>query len=98
LWRRWRSVPPPLARTVASPRASPGAQVPTLATAAEYFFKEGALGKRMRPTVLLLVASALSREPALDAADTEVDHSPPREPPQGARSRWRADVALSDAF
>jgi hypothetical protein len=47
---------------------------------------------------LLLVASALSREPALDAADTEVDHSPPREPPQGARSRWRADVALSDAF
>jgi geranyl diphosphate synthase len=59
--------------------------VPTLATAAEYFFKEGALGKRMRPTVLLLVASALSRDAAPSAAAAGVDHSAPREMPAGAR-------------
>ena len=35
-------------------------EVPALATAAEYFFKVGAEGKRMRPTVLLLMASALT--------------------------------------
>ena len=34
--------------------------LPALANAAEYFFKYGAEGKRMRPTVLLLMASALS--------------------------------------
>jgi len=33
--------------------------LPALANAAEYFFKYGAEGKRMRPTVLLLMASAL---------------------------------------
>lgn len=61
-------------------------QVPTLATAAEYFFKEGALGKRMRPTVLLLVASALSRDGAPGAALAAVDHSAPRDTPVGARA------------
>ncbi|KAL5224162.1 hypothetical protein ABZP36_010801 [Zizania latifolia] len=35
------------------------AEVPKLASAAEYFFKVGAEGKRFRPTVLLLMASAL---------------------------------------
>ncbi|KAM0841847.1 hypothetical protein ACQ4PT_058737 [Festuca glaucescens] len=35
------------------------AEVPKLASAAEYFFKLGAEGKRFRPTVLLLMASAL---------------------------------------
>ncbi|KQK17109.1 solanesyl-diphosphate synthase 1, mitochondrial isoform X1 [Brachypodium distachyon] len=35
------------------------AEVPKLASAAEYFFKMGAEGKRFRPTVLLLMASAL---------------------------------------
>ncbi|XP_010228271.1 solanesyl-diphosphate synthase 1, mitochondrial [Brachypodium distachyon] len=34
-------------------------KVPKLASAAEYFFKMGAEGKRFRPTVLLLMASAL---------------------------------------
>ena len=64
-----------------------GPQVPTLATAAEYFFKEGALGKRMRPTVLLLVASALSRDGAPGAALASVDHSAPRDTPAGAAAR-----------
>ncbi|KAL3739503.1 hypothetical protein ACJRO7_020851 [Eucalyptus globulus] len=35
------------------------AEVPKLASAAEYFFKLGVEGKRFRPTVLLLMASAL---------------------------------------
>ncbi|KAL5977151.1 putative protein serine/threonine kinase [Asimina triloba] len=36
------------------------AKVPKLASAAEYFFKMGVEGKRFRPTVLLLMASALN--------------------------------------
>ncbi|KAL9228165.1 hypothetical protein vseg_003775 [Gypsophila vaccaria] len=36
------------------------AEVPKLASAAEYFFKLGVEGKRFRPTVLLLMATALN--------------------------------------
>ncbi|KAJ6982366.1 solanesyl diphosphate synthase 3 [Populus alba x Populus x berolinensis] len=36
------------------------AEVPKLASAAEYFFKMGVEGKRFRPTVLLLMATALN--------------------------------------
>ncbi|CAN1141319.1 Solanesyl diphosphate synthase 3, chloroplastic/mitochondrial [Linum perenne] len=36
------------------------AEVPKLASAAEYFFKFGVEGKRFRPTVLLLMATALN--------------------------------------
>ncbi|XP_071721642.1 solanesyl diphosphate synthase 3, chloroplastic/mitochondrial-like isoform X2 [Rutidosis leptorrhynchoides] len=36
------------------------AEVPKLASAAEYFFRMGVEGKRFRPTVLLLMASALN--------------------------------------
>ncbi|CAL1403042.1 unnamed protein product [Linum trigynum] len=36
------------------------AEVPKLASAAEYFFKTGVEGKRFRPTVLLLMATALN--------------------------------------
>lgn len=61
--------------------------MPTLATAAEYFFKEGALGKRLRPTVLLLMASALSQDGAPAPALVAVDHSPPRSPPGSTRRR-----------
>ncbi|XP_065852898.1 solanesyl diphosphate synthase 3, chloroplastic/mitochondrial isoform X1 [Euphorbia lathyris] len=41
-------------------RAMVVAEVPKLASAAEYFFKMGVEGKRFRPTVLLLMASALN--------------------------------------
>ncbi|KAK4796305.1 hypothetical protein SAY86_028631 [Trapa natans] len=40
-------------------RAMVVAEVPKLASAAEYFFKLGVEGKRFRPTVLLLMSSAL---------------------------------------
>ncbi|KAI8556601.1 hypothetical protein RHMOL_Rhmol05G0266500 [Rhododendron molle] len=36
------------------------AEVPKLASAAEYFFKLGVEGKRFRPMVLLLMATALN--------------------------------------
>ena len=38
-------------------------EVPALKTAAEYFFRTGSEGKRVRPTVLLLMASALGEAP-----------------------------------
>ncbi|XP_021608364.1 solanesyl diphosphate synthase 3, chloroplastic/mitochondrial isoform X2 [Manihot esculenta] len=41
-------------------RAMLVAEVPKLASAAEYFFKMGVEGKRFRPTVLLLMATALN--------------------------------------
>ena len=41
-------------------RRSVFTEIPALSTAAEYFFKLGAEGKRLRPTMLLLMASALS--------------------------------------
>ncbi|KAJ4842776.1 Solanesyl diphosphate synthase 3, chloroplastic/mitochondrial [Turnera subulata] len=41
-------------------RAMVVAEVPKLASAAEYFFKMGVEGKRFRPTVLLLMATALN--------------------------------------
>ncbi|KAL8468545.1 hypothetical protein ACS0TY_031665 [Phlomoides rotata] len=50
------------------------AEVPKLASAAEYFFKMGVEGKRFRPTVLLLMATALNvqmpRQPPEAAEDT----------------------------
>ncbi|XP_021739976.1 solanesyl-diphosphate synthase 1, mitochondrial-like isoform X1 [Chenopodium quinoa] len=47
-------------------------EVPKLAFAAEYFFKIGVEGKRFRPTVLLLMATALnmSDRPSLDYLET----------------------------
>mmetsp|Transcript_10417 Transcript_10417/g.38393 ORF Transcript_10417/g.38393 Transcript_10417/m.38393 type:complete len:440 (+) Transcript_10417:119-1438(+) len=39
-------------------REQVASEVPALSTAAEYFFRAGAEGKRFRPTVLLLLASA----------------------------------------
>ncbi|KAK8697889.1 hypothetical protein V6N13_114024 [Hibiscus sabdariffa] len=50
-------------------RSMVAAEVPNLASAAEYFFKIGAEGKRFRPTVLLLMATALNvRIPELPSA------------------------------
>nr|WET55166.1 geranyl diphosphate synthase [Elsholtzia luteola] len=55
------------------------AEVPKLASAAEYFFKLGVEGKRFRPTVLLLMATALdvpilrqSSEAAVDSMSAEL--------------------------
>ncbi|KAL7223297.1 hypothetical protein ACSBR1_024870 [Camellia fascicularis] len=48
------------------------AEVPKLASAAEYFFKMGVEGKRFRPTVLLLMATALNIPIPGPASDDEL--------------------------
>ncbi|XP_074269594.1 solanesyl diphosphate synthase 3, chloroplastic/mitochondrial [Silene latifolia] len=45
------------------------AEVPKLASAAEYFFKMGVEGKRFRPTVLLLMATALNMPLPMSSAE-----------------------------
>ncbi|KAH9621308.1 hypothetical protein KSS87_021784 [Heliosperma pusillum] len=45
------------------------AEVPKLASAAEYFFKMGVEGKRFRPTVLLLMATALNMPIPMSSAE-----------------------------
>ncbi|KAH7854695.1 hypothetical protein Vadar_016879 [Vaccinium darrowii] len=49
------------------------AEVPKLASAAKYFFKMGVKGKRFRPTVLLLMATALNVHIPGPPSDTVVD-------------------------
>ncbi|CAG7874602.1 unnamed protein product [Brassica rapa] len=52
-------------------RAMVVAEVPKLASAAEYFFKRGVEGKQFRPTILLLMATALNvRVPEALAAES----------------------------
>ena len=48
-------------------------EVPALKTAAEYFFRTGSEGKRVRPTVLLLMASALGEVPSARGASSAGD-------------------------
>ena len=48
-------------------------EVPALKTAAEYFFRTGSEGKRVRPTVLLLMASALGETPSAGGASSAGD-------------------------
>lgn len=57
-------------------RAMVVAEVPKLASAADYFFKMGVEGKRFRPTVLLLMASALNMPIPQSAADGVFDTLP----------------------
>ncbi|PSS28917.1 Solanesyl diphosphate synthase [Actinidia chinensis var. chinensis] len=52
------------------------AEVPDLASAAEYFFKMGVEGKRFRPTVLLLMATALNVPIPVSASNGMVDALP----------------------
>ncbi|KAJ4891642.1 hypothetical protein Rs2_31390 [Raphanus sativus] len=57
-------------------------EVPKLASAAEYFFKKGVEGKQFRPTILLLMATALNvrvPEEALTAAESVADIVPSSE-------------------
>ncbi|XP_059303571.1 solanesyl diphosphate synthase 3, chloroplastic/mitochondrial-like isoform X2 [Lycium ferocissimum] len=49
------------------------AKVPKLASAAEYFFKMGVEGKRFRPTILLLMATALNVPISRSAPQVDVD-------------------------
>lgn len=75
-------------------RQSVVSNVPALGTAAEYFFRPGVRGKRLRPTLLMLMSSALADGPP--AAELLLpDHSPPHERPTHTRRRQQriAEVA-----
>lgn len=70
--------------------------IPSLEKAAEYFFRAGAEGKRLRSTVLLLLATSLSASP-LQPVHLTVDDSPPAVHPQDQRRRQQrlAGVGVS---
>lgn len=59
-------------------RHSVVSSVPALRSAAEYFFRPGVEGKRLRPTLVMLMASALSRD-APPASCLELDLRPAAE-------------------
>ena len=71
-------------------------EVPALATAAEYFFKVGAEGKRMCPTVLLLLASALTDVSAAGAVSNVVDHAPAHVVPGDVRRRQQRLAEITE--
>lgn len=66
-------------------------EVPKLASAAEYFFKMGVEGKRFRPTVLLLMASALNASDLKTAVAAEF-HTLPEE----LRSRQQSIAEITE--
>jgi geranyl diphosphate synthase len=70
-------------------------EVPTLARAAEYFFKSGAEGKRLRATVVLLLSSALAtaETPPVMAA---VDVAPPSTYPPALRRRQQRVAEIAE--
>jgi len=63
--------------------------VPALKAAADYYFRPGIQGKRLRPTLLMLLASALGGRGAAGvdwaAADLRAPHEPPTEPRRRAQ-------------
>ncbi|PSC71876.1 geranyl diphosphate synthase [Micractinium conductrix] len=70
-------------------------EIPALERAAEYFFRAGAEGKRLRSTMLLLMASALApAPPGLDALT--VDSAPPAEHPPTVRRRQQRIAEITE--
>lgn len=69
--------------------------VPALETAAEYFFRPGVRGKRLRPTLLLLWASALSSSQP-GAEMLLPDLSPPHHRPVEQRRRQQRIAEISE--
>lgn len=69
--------------------------VPALEQAAEYFFRPGVRGKRLRPTLLLLMASAVAeQQPA--AEFLLPDFRPPHERPQEQRRRQQRIAEIAE--
>ncbi|KAG2482971.1 hypothetical protein HYH03_018148 [Edaphochlamys debaryana] len=69
--------------------------IPALKTAAEYFFRRGIEGKRLRPTLALLMASALS--PAAPSPQyLQVDTRPPNEHTPELRRRQQRLAEITE--
>lgn len=71
--------------------------VPALRQAAEYFFRPGAEGKRLRPTLAMLMASALAERPP-DKHCHEVDLSPPSSYSPDLRRRQQRLAEISETI
>eukprot|EP00891_Asterochloris_glomerata_P006715 jgi/Astpho2/6715/Aster-06736 len=69
--------------------------IPSLERAAEYFFQLGAEGKRLRPTMLLLMASSLSAT-APSAAMLTVDETPHSRHPTDTRRRQQRIAEITE--
>jgi geranyl diphosphate synthase len=66
-----------------------------LSQAADYFFRPGVQGKRLRPTLLLLLASATATHPPLPE-DLVPDLRPPHEVPQEQRRRQQRIAEIAE--
>lgn len=76
-------------------RHSVSSSIPALKTAAEYFFRRGIEGKRLRPTLVLLMSSALS--PSAPAAEfLTVDLRPPSEHALELRRRQQRIAEIAE--
>ncbi|KAK9808792.1 hypothetical protein WJX72_003759 [[Myrmecia] bisecta] len=76
-------------------RRSIMSDIPALERAAEYFFKLGSEGKRLRPSMLLLMASSLSS--ALpNALFLTVDEAPPNQHPTEQRRRQQRIAEITE--
>ncbi|KAK9813829.1 hypothetical protein WJX73_000632 [Symbiochloris irregularis] len=70
-------------------------EVPVLSRAASYFFQLGVEGKRLRPTMLLLMASSLSSV-VPSTAFLAVDESPPDQHPKECRRRQQRIAEITE--
>lgn len=69
--------------------------VPALEQAAEYFFRPGVQGKRLRPTLVLLMASAVC--PTAPSSENLIpDLRPPHEAPQEPRRRQQRIAEIAE--
>jgi geranyl diphosphate synthase len=75
-------------------RHSVGSTVPALEDAAKYFFKAGVVGKQLRPTLSLLMASALSTSAPAD--HLTVDTRPANEHAPELRRRQQRLAEISE--
>jgi geranyl diphosphate synthase len=76
-------------------RHSVSSTVPALKQAAEYFFRKGVEGKRLRPTLVMLMASALAEAPPASEY-LSVDLRPASEPTHELRRRQQRIAEIAE--
>ncbi|KAL6761589.1 isoprenoid synthase domain-containing protein [Haematococcus lacustris] len=75
-------------------RHSVSSSIPALTQAAEYFFRKGVEGKRLRPTLTMLMASALSHgSPSLEYSKMDVRPAAEHAPELRRRQQRIAEIA-----
>lgn len=89
-------VKPELGCVSARIRQAVTTEIPALHQAATYFFQSGAEGKRIRPTICLLVSSALSPSPPPPDHATTVDLRPVSAVPLETRRRQQRIAEIAE--